>query len=180
VTIPEEPELRQYLQSALEDPYTLEGVLRLLRPAIRLSDPDDEQEKALRAAIESYISPDEFRAIVPGTSLSVKLREIRGLSLTIAAALLTDIATHDPSMGAAVGLVAAALDRVRILTDDELEVLDVLRRLSFGKIYWVWVDEDELIESLAGDDPEEAKRTLAQMKGRGILEEGAGKWRAVW
>jgi hypothetical protein len=164
----------------LEDPYTLEGVLRMLRPAIRLSDPDDEQEKALRGAIETYISPDEFRAIVPGTSLSVKLGEIRGLSLTIAAALLADIAAKDVSMAAAVGLVAAALDRVRILKDDELEVLDVLRKLSFGKIYWVWVNEDRLIESVAGDDPEEARRTLARMKSKGILEEGAGKWRAVW
>jgi hypothetical protein len=83
-------------------------------------------------------------------------------------------------MGAAVGLVSAALDRVRILKEDELEVLDVVRRLSFGKIYWVWVNEDQLIEALPGDDTEAHKRTLASMKSRGILEEGAGKWRAVW
>jgi hypothetical protein len=153
--------------------------MRMLRPAIRLVDLDDEREKALREAVETYISPDAFRAIVPGTSLSVKLSEIRGLSLTITAALLADIAAQDASMAAAVGLVAAALDRVRILKDDELEVLDVLRKLSFGKIYRVWVNEDELIERLAGDDPEEAKRTLARMKSRGILEEGAEKWRAV-
>jgi hypothetical protein len=164
----------------LEDPYTFEGVMRMLRPAIRLCDLDDEREKALRDAVGTYLSPDEVRAIVPGTSLSVKLSEIRGLSLTITAALLADIAAHDASMGAAVGLVAAALDRVRILKEDELEVLDVIRRLSFGKIYRVWVNEDELIELLPGDNPEDARRILASMKSRGILEEAAGKWRAVW
>ena len=75
--------------------------------------------------------------------------------------------------------VAAALDRVRILKDDELEVFDVIRKLSFGKVYRVWVNEDRLIELLAGDDPEGARRTLARMKSRGILEEGAGIWRAI-
>jgi hypothetical protein len=68
---------------------------------------------------------------------------------------------------------------VRILKDDELEVLDVMRDLSYGRIYKVWVDEDEFIELLPSDDPEEAKRTLARMKSRGILEEGAEKWRAI-
>jgi hypothetical protein len=146
---------------------------------MRLGDLDDEQVKALRKAVETYISPDELRQMVPGTSLFVQLGGTRGLNLTITAALLADIAAHDPSLGTAVAIVASALDRVKILKEDELEVLDVLRRLSFGKIYLVWVNEDELIELLSGDDPEEAKRTLARMKSKAILEEGAGKWRAV-
>jgi hypothetical protein len=102
VTIPEGPERRGYLQLALKDPYTLESVMRMLRPAVRLSDLDDEQGKALREAIETYIPfpRDEIRAIVPGTSLSVKLSDSRGLNVTIAAALLADIAAHaDGSSG---------------------------------------------------------------------------------
>jgi hypothetical protein len=179
VKIPEGPARRRFLQLALEDPYTLEGVMRMLRPAIRLGDLDPEREKALRKAVETYGSPDVFRQQIPGTSLFVKLSGSRGLNLTITAALLADIAAHDASLATIVAIVAAALDRVSILKEDELEVLDALRRLSFGKIYMVWVNEDELIELLSGDDPEEAKRTLGRMKSTGILEEGAGKWRAI-
>ena len=51
--------------------------------------------------------------------------------------------------------------------------------LSYGRIYQAWVDEDELIELLPADDPDEAKRTLVRMKSRGILEQGAEKWRAA-
>jgi hypothetical protein len=113
-------------------------------------------------------------------TVNVRLIGTQGLQVTIAAALAADMMAHDATMTTTAAILAAVLDRVRILRDDELEVFDVLRRLSFGKIYRVWVNEDELIELLAGDDPEEAKRTLARMKSRGILEEGAGKWRAVW
>jgi hypothetical protein len=50
-------------------------------------------------------------------------------------------------------VLAAAADRVRILKDDEREVVDVMLDLSYGRIYHVRVDEDELIEFLPGDDP---------------------------
>jgi hypothetical protein len=36
------------------------------------------------------------------------------------------------------------------LKDNELEVLDVMLDLSYGRIYKVWVDEEELIELLPG------------------------------
>jgi hypothetical protein len=59
------------------------------------------------------------------------------------------------------------------------EIFDVIRKLSFGKVYQVWVNEDRLIELLPRDNPEGARRTLASMKSIGILEEGAGIWRAI-
>ena len=112
-------------------------------------------------------------------NLNVKLSDTRGLLLVIATAFAADLVAHDTTMTTAAGVVAAALDRVRILKDDELQVFDVIRKLSFGKVYRVWVNEDRLIELLPGDDPERARSTLASMKSRGILEEGAGKWRAI-
>jgi hypothetical protein len=62
-------------------------------------------------------------------------------------------------MDTAAIVLAAAADRLRILKDNELEVLDVMLDLSYGRIYKVWVDEEELIELLAGGDPEEAKHS---------------------
>jgi hypothetical protein len=70
-----------------------------------------------------------------------------------------DLIAHDAAMDTAAIVLPAAADRVRILKDDELEVLDVMLDLSYGRIYEVRVDEDELIELLPGDDPEEAKHS---------------------
>jgi hypothetical protein len=67
-------------------------------------------------------------------------------------------------------------DRLKV---EDLQVFDVIRKLSFGKVYRVWVNEEELIASIPSNDPEKAKRTLASMKSRGILEEGPGIWRAI-
>jgi hypothetical protein len=63
-----------------------------------------------------------------------------------------------------------------------MAVFDVLCQLAQGgSVYKVWIAEDEL---LAAMDPEleldDCRRLLANMKSRGLLEEGAGKWRAVW
>ena len=60
-----------------------------------------------------------------------------------------------------------------------MRVLDVMRKLSFGKIYRVWVDEAELIDVLQAESPPDAtRRTLANMQSRGILLAGAGKLRS--
>jgi hypothetical protein len=137
-------------------------------------------------------------AVIPRTPLFVNLSNSRGLSFTIAAAPLSvrarprhlardwelprsvDIVAHDPTMGVVVGLVSTALDRVRLLKEKELEVIEAMQRRSFRRIYDVWVDEDELIRKLPGSDTEAHRRTLARMKSKGFLEEGAGKWRTVW
>jgi hypothetical protein len=109
----------------------------------------------------------------------MKLTDARGLLLTIAAAWVADVMAHDSTMSTAVVILAAAADRVHILKVEDLQVFDVIRKLSFGKVYRVWVNEEELIASIPGNDPEKAKRTLASMKSRGILEEGPGIWRAI-
>jgi hypothetical protein len=94
VTIPEGPERRQYLQSALEDPYRLDRVGRLWSQALLLSDLDNQQRRALRETVRTYLPADreEIRANIPHTSISVILSESRGLNFTILVALLADIA----------------------------------------------------------------------------------------
>ena len=112
--------------------------------------------------------------------LNITLSDTRGLKLTIAAAIAAELIAHDAAMDSAVLVLAAAADRVHILKDDELQVLGVMLDLSYGRIYKVWVGEDQLIEALSGNgDTDDRRRVLARMKSRGILEEGAGIWRAI-
>jgi hypothetical protein len=112
--------------------------------------------------------------------LNIKLSDTRGLKLTIAAAIAANLMAHDATMETAAIVLAAAADRVRILKDDELEVFDVMLDLSYGRIYKVWVGEAKLIQALSSNgDTDDRRRLLARMKSKGILEEGAGRWRAV-
>jgi hypothetical protein len=148
---------------------------------------DEEQAQVLSAALgedEREAAKDQVTKLLQehriGSRLNVKFSDARGLQLTIAAALLSDLAAQDVRFTAAISGLAAALERVRILKDDELEIFDVMLNLSFGSIYRLWVDEAEIIEALPADrDADAHRRTLANMKARGILEEGAGKWRAL-
>jgi hypothetical protein len=169
------------VRSALRDPDQRNDVKAVLGSAVALADLKDHQRWKLLDAIRIRLSDSDHEpaAVVPRSSLFVNLSNSRGLSFTLAAALLSDIAAHDPRMGVAVGLVSAALDRVRRLKKNELEAIEAMRLLSAQMIYRVWVDEEALIKQLPGNDTEAHRRTLASMKSRGILEEGAGKWRAI-
>jgi hypothetical protein len=163
----EDRKRRQNDELARED----EAVQALIAAARAENDRDGATERITTLVEEHRIGHSR---------LNVKFSDARGLQLTIAAALLSDLAAHDVRFTAAISGLAAALERVRILKDDELEVFDVMLNLSFGSIYRVWLDEPEIIEALPADrDADAHRRTLANMKARGILEEGAGKWRAL-
>ena len=71
--------------------------------------------------------------------------------------------------------VVGALDR-------DVAMIDLLVDLAQGgSIYKVWIAEDELLAVIDPElDIEDRRRLVANMKSRGLLEEGAGKWRAVW
>ena len=72
--------------------------------------------------------------------------------------------------------------RYKHLSDREVAIFDQLGRLAQGgSIYKVWIAEDDLLAAMDSElDIDDRSRLLANMKSRGILEEGAGKWRAVW
>ncbi len=90
---------------------------------------------------------------------------------------------------AAVGAVGLSevLGRVRRLLPDEVVALSVLERLANGgSMYKIWIAQEDLITALEAEEvdvqlsEDAARRLLASMKSRGILEEGANQWRAVW
>jgi hypothetical protein len=148
--------------------------------------PFDEEVRILTRVIAPERDPDVRAMYADGRiynragRLNIKLSDTRGLKLTIAAAIAANLMAHDATTETAAIVLAAAADRVRILKDDELEVFDVMLDLSYGRIYKVWVGEDQLIESLSSNgDTDDRRRLPARMKSKGILEEGAGRWRAV-
>jgi hypothetical protein len=103
-------------------------------------------------------------------------------TLTAAVTVLADSYADNIPAAAAAGAAAELAQRYKHLSESEVAVFDLFGRLAQGgSIYTVWIAEDELLEAMDPDlDIDDRRRLLANMKSKGILEEGAGKWRAVW
>lgn len=112
----------------------------------------------------------------------IPFSRLKDLKYSVLAGVVADALTSNlpASVGAAV--IAQVASVVRKLSRDELEVLWVINKCSYGHPYTVWVELDDIVEEAISEDIDRDKllRTLANMKSRGILEDGAGKWRAVW
>jgi hypothetical protein len=120
---------------------------------------------------------------VPNQPYFVRLQDFG--RATLAAATVDGIAdpsSHRVLMVAAAGAVVEGVHRYRRLTDNEIGVFNVLRRLvQGGSIYKVWIAQDRLLDAMDSEmDRDDRERLLANMKSKGILDEGANKWRAVW
>jgi hypothetical protein len=122
----------------------------------------------------------EERQRIPGTDRAVRITGWGNPALTAAVSTAADVAGDNIPIAVAAGVAAEVAQRYRHLTSDEIAVLDLLSRLAQGgSIYRVWIDEDRLLDGMHLLDRESAKRLLANMKSRELLEEGAGKWRAI-
>jgi hypothetical protein len=123
----------------------------------------------------------EERQRIPGTDRAVRITGWRNPTLTAFVSTASELATdNNIPVAVAAGVAAEVAQRYTHLTSAEIGVLDLLGRLAQGgSIYRVWIDEDRLLDAMDLLDHESAKRLLANMKSRELLEEGAGKWRAV-
>lgn len=82
------------------------------------------------------------------------------------------------------GVLNEARSRVKIMGDDEVVVFDLLRKLSAGQLYDVYVEHEVLVRTMVIAAEEEGKRTrcvslLRRMEERGLLKESASGWKAV-
>jgi hypothetical protein len=106
----------------------------------------------------------------------------------VLAGLLSVAVTDGNPVDVGLSAFAAAVARVKKLRPDEVVALSVLKSLvGGGSIYRVRVNEERLVARLKDEHVDgvqlsegAARRLLADMQSRGILEEGAGQWRAVW
>jgi hypothetical protein len=124
---------------------------------------------------------DPSAVAVGNTSTFIKLGNLRSLKTSIVVGLLVNLASHSLPASLASSISAALVERTKRLTESEKEVFRTMRKLAAGSPYSVWLSQDVIVSAL---DPDKTRddhlRLLANMKSRGLLEEGAGKWRAVW
>jgi hypothetical protein len=149
------------------------------------AEPDPVFERRLRWAVEAgLVRAHEAQTRHYRVSTSehyLLLRDFKNPMASAAVAALAELASHSFSGAVIAGLTTELAQRYRHLKTDEMAVLDVLTRLAQGgSVYKVWIAEDELLATMDHEMEDDArKRLLANMVSRGILEEGAGKWRAI-
>ena len=123
----------------------------------------------------------EERQRIPGTNHSVRISGWGNPTLTAAVSAASELAADNIPATVGAGVAAEVAQRYRHLSDAEAAVFDLLVRLANGgSIYRVWIDEKELVDAMDADVERDARRRLlANMRSRDLLEEAAGKWRAV-
>jgi hypothetical protein len=95
---------------------------------------------------------------------------------------LADLISHHIPVAIAGGVAKELTRRYGRLDVDEMALFDMLDQLAEGgSIYKVWIEEDDLVPAMNPElEIDDRRHLLANMKSRRLLEEGAGKWRAVW
>ncbi len=103
-------------------------------------------------------------------------------ALDTAVGLLADLAGHNIPVAVGVAAATEVAQRYSHMSQDEMAVFDLLRRLAQGgSIYKVWIEENDLLDAMDPDlELVERRRVLARMKSKDLLEEGAGWWRAAF
>ena len=127
-------------------------------------------------------SQTEYRGQFGRSDHYARLGDWGNPTVTAAAAVVSELASDSVPVMVGVGVAAEVAQRYKHLTRHERAVFDLLRRLAQGgSIYKVWIDEEELLDAMNPEFSIDARRRLlATMTTRGLLEEGAGQWRAVW
>lgn len=125
-----------------------------------------------------------------GSKLWINIGKVRDVRTSAFLGLLANWYTHSAPVALTASIIASLWSNVRILDDDELEVLRALNRLIANKPQrqWAhskreasWLDIDDIFEAL----PEEfggkpLLDMLSTMTSRGILEEHVGRWTIVY
>jgi hypothetical protein len=123
--------------------------------------------------------PGVMAMLVPRTRIYIRMRAISKARFAVIAGLCAALSFQNAPIGVATAAVAAIFENVKSLADEEVEMLAKLQRLANGKAYSSWIPESELINSWPEDDALDPRTILASLASRGILEQGAGMWRAA-
>ena len=110
----------------------------------------------------------------------LRLGKVSDIRMNVLFGLMANFLTNNPPLALTASVFAAFWNNVRRLSDEEIEVIAVLRRLLGNRLYSTWVVEQTLLDALPPDDKVPSTRNLlATMASRGILENEGGMWRAV-
>jgi hypothetical protein len=148
-------------------------VAKLVTRAIR---PDAEESRVLMAQ-ESV--PPHNAMLIMRTNVYIRLTEIKRLKVSLVAGLLTALQTGNPPLAVGVTLALTLWDNVKRLDDAQVELLHTMLRLTNGQVYSKWLSTESILAALPADEEPQLRILLADLKSRGILQEGAGLWCAV-
>jgi hypothetical protein len=129
---------------------------------------------------ETVSIPPHTSMLIWTTSFYIRLEAISNLKVSILMALIAELLTGNPWVSVTASVVTALWDNIRWLTNEELEVVKAMQMVSAGRVYTTWLALDDIVSALPAEgDRQTYLVLLASMKSRGILEEGAGMWRAL-
>jgi hypothetical protein len=107
-------------------------------------------------------------------------KKVRAAVMLGAAAAL---AFQSSTIGAFTTAAAAIWNNIKRMTDEELEVIRIMQRLTEGKIYTTWLPTQLLVHAIPAENPDidviYTGHILENMVKRGILREVNGKWQVV-
>jgi len=161
-----------------------------------LSHVDEQMQRAIAEAFVDVVRTDadiatlrdELPRLPPGvmgmlvlrTNIYVRVRNLSDFRVALFAALLADAVTDSPPAGAFMGLAAEIWANVGRVSDEELELLLKVKRISGQRsMYRHWVEEADILDSYPASEQVDARRRLAELKSKGLMEDGAGQWRAI-
>ena len=133
---------------------------------------------------DDLIAPDTYPYSMFGqvgsTKMYMRVSRVKDPLISCFAGLLAFVCVQSPPIAVSVGLAREIWSRVKRLTDEEVELLAIMSRMTNNRPYERWLAIEALQARMPDDQGEIHQRELlASMKGRGILEESAGLWRAV-
>ena len=113
------------------------------------------------------------------TNIYIKLREIKRLKVSVVAGLRANLVTHSAPVAVSTTVAMTLWDNVKKLSGDEVELIQVLQRVTGNQAYTKWVMQDEVLSEMRDDLRPLGLELLASLKTKGIFEEAAGQWRVV-
>ena len=124
--------------------------------------------------------PGVLARLVSTTRIFVRVKDLRALSATVLAGMLTDLVAHDSITGLAVSSVVAIGRSVAVMSDDQLMVIRAMQEIAVtDSIYESWFAQEAIIDALPAGWRSRGLVTLAEMKSRRIVEEAGGMWKVI-
>jgi hypothetical protein len=167
---------RWFASLDIPDDYPAELQVRVAELVTRAIRPDADESRVLMA-MESV--PPHTMMLFSRMNVYIRLSEIKRLKVSVVAGLLTALQTGNPPLAVGVTIALTLWDNIKQLDDAQVELLHTMLRLTNGRIYSKWLPTESILRALPADEEPQLLILLADLKSRGILEEGAGRWRAV-
>lgn len=127
------------------------------------------------------VSPGMISLPIPRTRIYVQVRQLDKTTVAAFVAVTAHLLVDAPAATISAGLAAALWGNVGRLTQDELEVFEVVFRLANNTSAQLkgWVAQEDIFNELSPNHPRGIEATLASLKSRGLVEQRGALWREI-